>query len=100
MKLLNQKAKVGDKIVAYNFKDESGCRSDYYVGVVTEIKADPRDGVEYVHYTATEYVQVERYSGEVEETTAFNHKFRCPQNGTPTTLGENTNNIRVFEECN
>jgi len=98
LKLENRKAVVGDLIKSFDFEDESGCRSNYYQGVVTGLKT--KDGVDYVHFTAVAHVTVDRYSGdEISRENCFT-KTRAPQNGTTNQFGRKVNSILCFVEEN
>ena len=84
------KAKVGDYIQSLDFDRED---SPFKLGKVIEIKKDPFDGVEYVHFQA-------EYDISGNEVIKINQLMRVPQNGTPTTLGRITNNIKVLKPKN
>jgi len=94
-----KKAQLGDTIISYDydFGDRKDRHSDYVIGVVTEIAPHPVYGYESVSFTVSQEVLVDRYTGDIEEIISTTREMRCPQNGTPTTMGKKTNNIRVIK---
>ena len=82
------KAKKFDRIKSFNYSNlpEYG----YFVGMVTDVAVDAKDGVEYVYFTAI----LENRKGESRDV--FKQKMKVPQNGTKTWTDGFTNNIEIF----
>ena len=82
------KAKKFDRIKSFNYSNlpEYG----YFVGMVTDVAVDAKDGVEYVYFTAI----VEKRDGK-DDRNVFK-QMRVPQNGTPLFVEGFTNNIEIF----
>jgi hypothetical protein len=81
------KAKIGDRIKSFNVSNMS--EYGYFIGMVTWVDRDDKDGVEYVYYTAL----VENRNGADKNMW---REMRVPQNGQKTWLDNTTNFIEIL----
>jgi len=71
-----QKAKIGDTIKSFDFEGQCG---SYFIGIVTKVEVDEKDGCEYVYFTAT--TRVKRIVTEHRDIEAVVKELRVVQNG-------------------
>ena len=81
------KAKIGDRIKSMNIVGLPD--RGHYIGMVTWINVDDKDGVEYVYYTAL----VENRNGVDRNMW---REMKVPQNGTESLFEGLTNNIEIL----
>jgi hypothetical protein len=87
------KARRGDLIQSFNVTMPVDTNRSSYLGTVTKVETDDRDGVEYVHYKP-----ICRLPGGGKPAQAWKKgEMRAPQNGTPTSMGEVTDGIYVIK---